>query len=101
MHQTVHNWVQRFGVELGLKCREHRYKKSSDCWHVDATYLKIESQWCYLYRAIDKEGNLVDVYLSDKRAINAISMPQQVSLIKPQKHRVFIQIKSRRIRNPL
>jgi len=32
---------------------------------VDARYLKIEGHWCYFYRAIDKEGNLVDVYLSD------------------------------------
>ena len=29
--------------------------------------LRIEGRWCYLYRAIDKEGNLVDVYLSDVR----------------------------------
>lgn len=30
-------------------------------------YLKIEGRWCYLYRAIDKKGDLVDVYLSDSR----------------------------------
>ena len=36
-------------------------------WHVDATYIKIEGRWCYLYRAIDKEGDLIDVYLSDSR----------------------------------
>lgn len=64
-HQTVHNWVQTFGVELGLNLRTRRYKQVSNKWHVDATYLRIEGRWCYLYRAIDKEGNLVDVYLSD------------------------------------
>ena len=36
-------------------------------WHADATYICIKGHWCYLYRAIDKEGNLVDVYLSDVR----------------------------------
>ena len=66
-HQTVHNWVQVFGVELGLKLRKKRYKQGGDKWHVDATYLRVEGRWCYLYRAIDKEGNLVDVYLSDVR----------------------------------
>ena len=66
-HQTVHNWEQRFGVELGLKLRKRRYKGCSDRWHVDATYIRIEGRWCYLYRAIDNEGNLVDVYLSDTR----------------------------------
>ena len=73
-HQTIHNWVQRFGVELGLKLRKRRYGKSSDNWHVDVTYLKIEGRWCYFYRAIDKEGNLIDVYLSDKRDLNAAKL---------------------------
>jgi len=29
--------------------------------------VKIDGRWCYLYRAIDKEGNLIDVYLSETR----------------------------------
>ena len=66
-HQTVHNWVQTFGVDLGLKLRERRKGKAGKKWHVDATYIKVDGFWCYLYRAIDKEGNLVDVYLSDVR----------------------------------
>ena len=66
-HQTVHNWVQTFGVKLGLKLRERRKGKSGKKWHADATYIKVDGSWCYLYRAIDKEGNLVDVYLSDVR----------------------------------
>ncbi|MCD8525600.1 MAG: IS6 family transposase, partial [Gammaproteobacteria bacterium] len=48
-------------------CRTQRFGKCGKKWHADATYLKIEGRWCYLYRAIDKEGNLVDVYLSDVR----------------------------------
>lgn len=70
-HQTVHNWTQTFGVELGLKLRRKRYGKSGLKWHIDATYIRVEGRWCYLYRAIDKLGNLVDVYLSDVRDQNA------------------------------
>jgi len=66
-HQTVYNWVQSLGVELGIELRKKRYKKVSDQWHVDSTYLFLEGRWCYLYRAIDKFGNLIDVYLSDVR----------------------------------
>ena len=66
-HQTVHNWVQTFGVELGLKLRARRKGTSGSRRHVDPTYIKVEGRWCYLYRAIDKEGNLVDVYLSNVR----------------------------------
>lgn len=64
-HQTVSNWVQTFGVELGLKLRERRRYAVGQKWHVDATYIKLSGRWCYLYRAIDKAGHLVDVYLSD------------------------------------
>src|SRR3954453_2133218 len=31
------------------------------------TYIKVAGQWQYLYRAIDRDGNLVDAYLSEPR----------------------------------
>jgi putative transposase len=40
-------------------------------WYVDETYLKVQGQWQYLYRAIDRDGNLVDVRLSDTRDLAA------------------------------
>ena len=66
-HQTVYNWVHRFGVSLVKQFRKNRHGKSGPKWHVDPTYIRVEGRWCYLYRAIDKAGNLVDVYLSDVR----------------------------------
>jgi transposase-like protein len=36
-------------------------------WYVDETYVKVNGQWCSLYRAIDREGNLVDSMLSETR----------------------------------
>jgi putative transposase len=47
--------------------RKKRYRQGGKKWHADATYIRVEGRWCYLYRAIDKKGNLVDVYLSDVR----------------------------------
>ncbi|MBV8703639.1 MAG: DDE-type integrase/transposase/recombinase, partial [Acetobacteraceae bacterium] len=32
-------------------------------WHVDETYLKVRGRWCYLYRAIDRNGELADTML--------------------------------------
>ena len=40
-------------------------------WHADETYVRVNGAWCYLYRAIDREGNLVDALLSDKRDMDA------------------------------
>ncbi len=86
-HQTVHNWCQTFGVELGLKLRSGRKGKCGKKWHADTTYVCIKGHWCYLYRAIDKEGNLVDVYLSDVReqeaAENFFSQAENTTGVTP------------------
>ncbi len=34
---------------------------------MDETYVKVHGKWCSLYRAIDRDGNLVDSRLSEKR----------------------------------
>ncbi len=39
--------------------------------HVDETYLKVRGRWTYLYRAIDRDGSLVDAMLSDHRDMKA------------------------------
>jgi len=38
---------------------------------VDETYLKVHGRWCYLYRAIDRSGALVDVMFSEHRDMAA------------------------------
>ena len=44
---------------------------SARAWYVDETYIKVNGRWCYLYRAIDRSGALVDVRLSEKRDMGA------------------------------
>jgi transposase-like protein len=34
-------------------------------------YIKVQGRWCYLYRAIDRSGALVDVRLSETRDMEA------------------------------
>jgi len=38
---------------------------------VDETYLKVDGRWCYVYRAIDGTGALVDVLFSERRDMRA------------------------------
>ena len=55
----------------GDRLRERRHGGrcgSRVSWHVDATYLKVRGRWCYLYRAIDRHGNLIDTMLTELRA---------------------------------
>ena len=58
----------------GDRLRERRHGGrcgSRVSWHVDATYLKVRGRWCYLYRAIDRHGNLIDAMLIAHRDTKA------------------------------
>jgi len=51
--------------------RAKRRGQAGKSWHVDETYVKVHGNWCYLYRAIDRYGNLVDSMVSEKRDLEA------------------------------
>ena len=38
---------------------------------MDETSIRVKGKWCYLYRAIDADGNLVDSHRSEKRDMEA------------------------------
>jgi transposase-like protein len=70
-HEAVRDWEARLAPLLAEGLRKRRVGKVGRCWHVDETYLRISGTWCYLYRAIDRDGNLVDVQLSETRDMAA------------------------------
>ena len=66
-HQTVHDWEAKLTPELAEGLRRRRRGKAGRSWYVDETYLKVHGCWCYLYRATDRSGALVDVLFSEHR----------------------------------
>ena len=70
-HETVRDWEARFAPVLADQLRTKRLGKAGKSWYVDETYIKVQGKWCYLYRAIDRDGNLVDSRLSEKRDMDA------------------------------
>ncbi len=42
-----------------------------DRWFVDETYAKVAGVWRCVYRAVDQHGQVIDVYLSNRRDIAA------------------------------
>ena len=40
-------------------------------WYVDETSIKVHGRWSYLYRAIDRNGKLIDSLLSETRDLKA------------------------------
>jgi transposase-like protein len=72
-HEAVRDWEARFAPLMADQLRTKRRGQAgrSWSWYVDETYLNVKGKWCYLYRAIDRDGNLVDSMLSEKRDMEA------------------------------
>lgn len=71
IHETVRNWESRFAPLIADQLQRKRRGQAGRSWYVDETYIKVCGQWCYPYRAIDHDGNLVDSRLSEKRDMDA------------------------------
>lgn len=56
-HTTIMRWVHQFGPELDKRIRPY-LKPTNDSFRTDETYIKVNGQWKYLYRAVDSKTNV-------------------------------------------
>ncbi|MBF4486322.1 DDE-type integrase/transposase/recombinase [Flavobacterium sp. CSZ] len=65
-HATIQRWVYKCAplIEAEIKKRKDRVGAS---WRLDETYIKVKGIWCYLYRAVDKLGNMFDFLFTRER----------------------------------
>ena len=66
-HETIRAWEFRFAPLLADRLRAKRRGRAGVSWYIDETYVKVAGRWCYLYRAIDRDGALIDSMLSEHR----------------------------------
>ena len=59
-YETVRRWVNHFGPLIAADLRKRRPKPHTT-WHLDEVYLKIDGRMVYLWRAVDAEGEVLDV----------------------------------------
>jgi transposase-like protein len=67
---TIFRWVQRYAPEIEKRVRLYQGPRSGS-WRVDETYVRVGGKWKYLFRAVDKHGQLIAFMLSDRRDTNA------------------------------
>ena len=65
-YETVRRWVNHFGSAIAADLRKRRPKPHST-WHLDEVYIKIDGRLVYLWRAVDAEGEVLDVLVQSKR----------------------------------
>jgi putative transposase len=65
-YETVRRWVNHFGSAIAADLRKRRPRPHST-WHLDEVYIKIDGRLVYLWRAVDAEGEVLDVLVQSKR----------------------------------
>jgi putative transposase len=65
-YETIRAWCQKFGAEYSKRLRKCR-GPVGDTWHLDEVYLKIDGRNQYLWRAVDQEGEAIDVLAQSQR----------------------------------
>jgi putative transposase len=65
-YETVRRWVLKFGPGIARRLRRHR-PRPSDRWHLDEMAVRIAGKQMYLWRAVDHEGEVLDMLVQRRR----------------------------------
>ena len=70
-HETVRQWWNRFGPMFAAEIRKKRINARRGMpewqWHLDEVYVKINGELHYLWRAVDHEGEVLEVVATKRR----------------------------------
>ena len=69
-HETVRFWWNRFGPLFAAETRKrrvHRHCYSNWRWHLDEVFVRINGKTHYLWRAVDHEGEVLEVFATKRR----------------------------------
>ena len=65
-YETVRRWALKFGQ--GYACKLRRLRPRADCcWHLDEVFVSINGKRMYLWRAVDSEGEVLDILVQSRR----------------------------------
>ncbi|RVQ66394.1 IS6 family transposase [Croceicoccus ponticola] len=65
-YETVRYWANKFGPAIAANIRRNRGRADS-VWHLDEMVVRINGQRMYMWRAVDKEGEVLDVLVQKRR----------------------------------
>src|SRR5882672_6760715 len=65
-YETVRRWVLKFGPVIARQLRRRR-PRPSDRWHLDEMVVRIAGKRMYLWRAVDHEGEVLDMLVQRRR----------------------------------
>jgi putative transposase len=81
-YETIRCWVNKFSPAIAANIRRLRGQADS-VWHLDEMVVRIRGKRMYMWRAVDKEGEVLDV-LVQKRRNKAAALKMLRKLLKHQ-----------------
>ena len=64
-YETVRRWVLKFGPSFARNLRRLR-PRPADTWHLDEMVVSIQGRRMYLWRAVDSEGEILDLLVQPR-----------------------------------
>ena len=65
-HESIRLWCIKFGA-IYTRRLKRKHRGYGDTFYIDEVFIKINGKQHYLWRAVDQNGEVVDVYLQVKR----------------------------------
>ncbi|MCX4781485.1 IS6 family transposase [Streptomyces sp. NBC_01264] len=65
-YETIRRWCLKFGQTYANALRRRR-PQPGDKWHLDEVFIKITGASKYLWRAVDRDGNVLDILVQSRR----------------------------------
>ena len=79
-YETVRRWVLKFGPIIAGRLRQRR-SRPNNRWHLDEMVVRIAGERLYLWRAVDDEGEVLDMLVQRRRDTrSALPYPPITSL---------------------
>lgn len=69
-HETIRDWVAKFGTQISAKIRGDR-AKPADKWHLDEVVIMISGTKHWLWRAVDGNGDTLEILVQSRRNARA------------------------------
>ena len=66
VHATLNLWMVKYAPLVAIAAQRKK-KPTAISWRMDETYVKVRGVWTYLYRAVDRDGQILGFMLSEQR----------------------------------
>ena len=65
-YEAIRQWCRKFGLDYARRLRRRRGRQG-DTWHLDELFVRIQGRQQFLWRAVDEDGDVLDILVQSRR----------------------------------